>query len=162
MTPAPEPPASSQYTIPGNIVAAIAYVHLGMTAVATPWPTPADRAAAERLGFLRRAPLWHATERGIGVLVAAGLVHGTPAPPIAVVHARWRVEVSADPDAPPADPTRFVGAGPGPHDPAYHQLLGDDERRLLDSGALDPSAGHVFATTIVQIPVPTVKELFSA
>lgn len=73
-----------------DAVKAVAYCHLGSSQAEHPGQLAIVH--AERLGFLRHHPVWHATERGIGALIAAGLMPGEPAPEITQTHILWSVK----------------------------------------------------------------------
>lgn len=83
MTPLP----GQSYAIEPDIVAAIAYCRIGRH-------RPVDDASfgkAKALGLLAQDPCWRATARGEGILVAAGLLKGEPAPEQITLAIRWAV-----------------------------------------------------------------------
>jgi hypothetical protein len=83
------PPAAQRLELDRGLVAALAWCRLGSSRTPRPWPTDADFYRAEALGFLRHHPTWHATAEGEGVLIAAGLLSGKPAPEQITVHVLW-------------------------------------------------------------------------
>lgn len=74
--------------ISAEVLAAVAWCHLGSSQVQRTFEE-ADIYEAERLGLLKHHPTWHATERGIGALIAAGMCEGTAAPETVRVHVLW-------------------------------------------------------------------------
>lgn len=77
------------YAIRHGLVAAVAWCRLGSSRTPKPWAEDSDFREAERLGFLRHHPTWHATAEGEGLLIAAGLLEGKPAPDQRTVHVLW-------------------------------------------------------------------------
>lgn len=77
-------------------IQAVAYCHLGSGRAARP---ESDTAFGDALrnGLLAHDPIWRATERGIGALVAAGLVAGEPAPEFVRLHILWAQHGDEDP-----------------------------------------------------------------
>lgn len=82
------PTPAQARSIDGDLLKAIAWCRVGGRTLG--WPAD-DRAygRAESLGLLRHHPTWHATPQGEGVLIAAGLLAGAPAPEQSTVHVLW-------------------------------------------------------------------------
>jgi hypothetical protein len=73
--------------VDGDLIQAVAYCRLGRTRPVS----DASFNQAKALGLLAQDPCWRATDRGEGVLVAAGLMKGSPAAERIVLAVRWAV-----------------------------------------------------------------------
>jgi hypothetical protein len=81
-------PATQATGVDADLVAAIAWCRLDGQALGRPKDDGAfGRALA--LGLLAQDPCWRATERGEGVLLAAGLLKGEREPEQKTIHVLW-------------------------------------------------------------------------
>lgn len=129
-----------------DVLRAVAYCRLG-------GPRPASDASfheAKAIGLLDKTPCWGATERGVGALVAAGLMHGEPAPRYSDVVVLWAVsERYPHP--------QFVGAW---HECQWEHLDHDEvEQEFRNYGA---EQGWRFFSTHSQLPLPAVPPIEAA
>jgi hypothetical protein len=80
-------PAPRSGSVDSDLLKAIAWCRIG----GMRFRPSTDRAfhRAKQLGLLAQDPCWRATARGEGVLIAARLLKGDPAPERAVIHVLW-------------------------------------------------------------------------
>lgn len=144
------PAAAANLELDRDLVAALAWCRLGGQKLGR----PADDAAfgrAKGLGLLAQDPVWRATARGEGVLIALGLLNGAPAPDLATVCVCW----AASERFPGA---QFVAAFPdGLADcwtETYKSQLADAQRWFADFGDVSVDGPWRFWTTVETIERP--------
>lgn len=134
-----------------DLVNAIAWCHLGSGR--TERPSEGGFRRAEQLGLLKHHPTWHATERGIGVLVAAGRMEGELAPETVALHVRWARHRSLGAGA------QFVGAWPDGLVDMWPETY-DEKREAAEAYYRDwfddQSEVAEFFTTVERVPRPTL------
>lgn len=139
-----------------DVLAAVRYCALGGN-------RPLDDAAfslAKAAGLLAQDNVWRPTERGLGALIAAGLIAGVPEPERRAVRVLWALI----PDNPHV---QFVGAWPDSFAEAFPTAYGIRlEEAQADFAALcEPDLQRLeFFWTAEWVPVPTrnVAELLAA
>lgn len=138
-----------------DLVNAIAWCHLGSSK--TERPSEGGFRRAEQLGLLKHHPTWHATERGIGVLIAAGRMEGELAPETVTVHVRWARHSDRFPGTGLA---QFIGAWPDGLVDMQPETY-DEEREAAEAAYRDwfddPCAVAEFFTTVERIPRPALE-----
>jgi hypothetical protein len=143
------PGQSAREPIDEGVVRAVAWCRLGSGRTPRPWPTDEHFHQAEALGFLRHDPTWHATPEGEGVLIAAGLLDGSPAPELATIHVLWAT-------CPRYPRPQFVAAwSDGLVEcwvETYNEQREEAERFYRDFG--DGDEGWTFWTTVEEMPLP--------
>lgn len=146
------PPASPALELDRGLVGAIAWCRLGSSRTPKPWPTDADFNRAEALGYLRHHPTWHATPQGEGVLIATGLLEGTPAREQTTVNVLW-AQCERYPRA------QFVGAWSDDVVEAaneiYQEQRAEAERVFREWGDIED---WTFWVTVVHIDLPNARD----
>lgn len=132
-----------------DVIRAVAYCRVG-------GPRPDDDASfaeAKRLGLLAQDSVWRATERGMGALVAFGLVEGEPAPERLILHATWARHAASSPSA---HWPQFVGAWSDGFVDACHEWYLSEKaaaeahyRTMVDDEVAE------FFVTVIETPRPS-------
>lgn len=132
-----------------DLVAALAWCRLGGGALGR----PEDETAFERakaLGLLAQDDVWRTTDRGDGVLVAAGLLDGSAAPERTAVRVLWaRSRRYPKPQFVRAWSESFVEFDDGTYDDQRTEAERDYETYLEADGP------WVFWTTVEHLDAPT-------
>lgn len=81
-------PQEPSMLVDRDLVAALAWCRLGGQLLGRPSDPGAFR-RAEALGLLAHDPIWRTTAAGDGVLIALGLLAGSPAAPVHLVQVLW-------------------------------------------------------------------------
>jgi hypothetical protein len=141
-----------------DILAAVAYCHLGSSQAKRPFADTSFREALA-LGLLAHDPIWRATERGIGALIAAGLMEGEATPDKVTLHILWARHGEEDVCA---SFPQFVAAYPDGLVDAWHEHY-LAERKKAEEEYIDMVGdnGRVaeFFITVIETPRPALQEV---
>ena len=149
-----QPQSAEVEALDQDVIRAVTWCYLGSSKA----PRPDDNASfdqAKKLGLLVQDPVWGATERGIGALIAAGLMSGCPAPATTGVYLLWaRHEGDVRQD-------QCIGSFPEAiyeyypeHTAHLREQLEDDYRSFFD----DPTEVCEFFTTYTRVVLPARPE----